>query len=145
MFSINSLFKWVNDLHDDGVLVESIDASKTMAMATSFSKSDPWLNGESVSGKNLSNVKHRFLSSHLNAVTRKDQFLQMKAFEENILHKSSLTERNILSGVRTVEHLERKLQQVSLNPFLPIICFNKVSYCVTSIAGWGCFYIRWYI
>ena len=46
-------------------------------------------------------------------VTRQDQYRRMKSFENNMLKKKEASERNVLSGIKAVEHHERKLEQVS--------------------------------
>lgn len=57
--------------------------------------------------------RHTFLPSHHTGVTKKDQFAKMKQFESGILRKQDSSEQNVLTGVKAVEHLEKKLREVS--------------------------------
>ena len=119
---------------DDGVLVENLDASQAMIKNVSPSRPVPWADNDlssdsynhismgNLKQSNLRNLKHKFVSSYLNSVTRKDQFHKMKDFEETVLARSNILERNILSGVKAVEHLELKLQQVRYCHSLKRLC-----------------------
>ncbi|CAH1799977.1 unnamed protein product [Owenia fusiformis] len=55
--------------------------------------------------------KHVFVPNHLTAITKKDQHRQIKDFEQTIVRKHETMEQNVLSGVKAVEHLERKLRE----------------------------------
>ncbi|XP_033119632.1 uncharacterized protein C6orf118-like [Anneissia japonica] len=55
--------------------------------------------------------KRQFLSTHLSAITKKDQFAKMREFDNTVLRKAETREQSVLSGKQAVQHLERKLQQ----------------------------------
>lgn len=54
---------------------------------------------------------YNILPMHSVGVTRADQYRKMKSFETNMLRKKDASEQKVLSGVKAVEHHERKLQQ----------------------------------
>ena len=57
-------------------------------------------------------LKREFMPAHLEAVTKRDQLLKMRQFENVVLRKQDVVEQNIMSGVKAVAHLEARLQQV---------------------------------
>ena len=60
---------------------------------------------------------HQFVPSHLAGITKKDQYQQFKYFQDEVLRKGDVMEKNVLSGRKAVEHLEEKLYAVSLQYF----------------------------
>lgn len=117
---------------DDGILVENMGNAETMVNAGKASKCVTWdqydLRGSSqdssnkgaaafsqavLKDKNLGNIKHKFLPSHLNAVTKKDQYRKLMSFEHTVLQKYDTMEQNVMSGAKAVDHLETKLRDVS--------------------------------
>ncbi|PIK54698.1 hypothetical protein BSL78_08393 [Apostichopus japonicus] len=52
---------------------------------------------------------HQFVPSHLAGITKKDQYQQFKFFQDEVLRKGDVMEKNVLSGKKAVEHLEEKL------------------------------------
>jgi len=59
-------------------------------------------------------LKHSFLPSFKTGVTKSDQFNKLRNFEDTVLRKQDCRERNVLSGAKAVQHLERRLEEVSL-------------------------------
>ena len=57
-------------------------------------------------------LQHDFLSGHLGAVTKKDQFERLKKFESTVIGKQDASERNVMQGEGAVGNLELKLKQV---------------------------------
>ncbi|XP_071956489.1 uncharacterized protein C6orf118-like [Antedon mediterranea] len=55
--------------------------------------------------------KRQFVTTHLGAITKKDQFERMREFDNTILRKAEMHEKDILSGRQAVQHLERKLHE----------------------------------
>lgn len=72
-------------------------------------------------------MHHEFLAGHLEAITKKDQFIRLKEFENEVIGKQDAAERNVMAGMKAVDHLERKLVEVKL---LHWICkVNSSSIC----------------
>lgn len=61
---------------------------------------------------------HQFVPSHLAGITKKDQYQQFKYFQDEVLRKGDVMEKNVLSGRKAVEHLEEKLYAVSICMYL---------------------------
>lgn len=110
---------------DDGVLVEEL--GDIMLANSRYSKPKAWVEEDlkdddnydlsSVSqalikDQNLAKLKHTFVPGHLSGITKKDQYNSFKNFENQVIRKHDAMEQNVLSGVKAVEHLETKLQQV---------------------------------
>ncbi|XP_060568809.1 uncharacterized protein LOC132727379 [Ruditapes philippinarum] len=55
--------------------------------------------------------KHSFLPSFTSGVTKSDQFNKLRQFEDTVLRKQDCRERKVLSGVKAVEHLEKRLEE----------------------------------
>lgn len=70
---------------------------------------------------------HQFVPSHLAGITKKDQYQQFKFFQDEVLRKGDVMEKNVLSGKKAVEHLEEKLYAVSFWIFCLI--FNTFISC----------------
>ncbi|KAL8584423.1 hypothetical protein ACOMHN_032043 [Nucella lapillus] len=115
---------------EDGILVEELPASELMLKKTRPKdstlpklKSDPaqlaaedtlYTSGTSFlspRGRSDPPFSYTFLPMHSLGVTRQDQFRKMRAFEAGVLRKREASEQNVLSGVRAVEHHERKLHK----------------------------------
>ena len=62
----------------------------------------------------LLTYRHTFLPSYTTGVTKSDQYYKMKQFETSVLRKQDSQEQNVLSGVKAVEHLEKRLNEVKL-------------------------------
>ncbi|KAL4233869.1 hypothetical protein ACF0H5_008543 [Mactra antiquata] len=56
-------------------------------------------------------TKHSFLPSFTSGVTKSDQFNKLRKFESNVLRKQDCREMKVLSGVKAVAHLERRLEE----------------------------------
>lgn len=110
---------------NDGVLVEELKAEEMMlphplaSVSSSRKKQIPEDYDvldeltERLDHDGYLTFRHTFLPSHHTGVTKKDQFVKMKQFESGILRKQDSSEQNVLSGARAVEHLEKKLKEVS--------------------------------
>lgn len=59
----------------------------------------------------LLTYRHTFLPSYTTGVTKSDQYYKMKQFETSVLRKQDSQEQNVLSGVKAVEHLEKRLNE----------------------------------
>ena len=119
-------------LKSDGVLIEELVLPEAMLLKTGYSdpkarltrsfqalaserlRTPPSSPGKQITPREqmLPELKHQFIASHLEAVTKKDQLLKMQQFESEIIRKEDVTEQNVMSGVKAVSHLEAKLQQV---------------------------------
>ena len=110
---------------DDGILVEELKLPEIM-----LPNQSPTNRTESARDKegNLThkltgNVvdtsrfepKRQFLQGFQEAVTKKDQFTKMKAFESEILRVQDANEKYVLTGIKAVENLENKLKEVFLH------------------------------
>lgn len=51
---------------------------------------------------------------HSAGITRYDQYRKLRSFEDTVLHKKDASEQKVLSGIKAVEHLEKKLSEVSI-------------------------------
>ena len=60
----------------------------------------------------LLTYRHTFLPSYTTGVTKSDQYYKMKQFESSVLRKQDTQEQNVLSGIKAVEHLEKRLNEV---------------------------------
>ena len=56
--------------------------------------------------------KRQFLQGFQEAVTKKDQFAKLKAFETEVLKVQDANEKHVLTGIKAVEKLETKLKEV---------------------------------
>lgn len=56
-------------------------------------------------------LHYNVLPMHSLGITRADQYRKMRSFENNMLRKKDASEQKVLSGMKAVEHHERKLQQ----------------------------------
>ena len=63
----------------------------------------------------LLTYRHTFLPSYMTGVTKSDQYYKMKHFESSVLRKQDSEEQSVLSGIKAVEHLERRLKEVQSN------------------------------
>ncbi|KAK7107639.1 uncharacterized protein C6orf118-like [Littorina saxatilis] len=54
---------------------------------------------------------YNFMSMHNMGVTRQDQYRKMRSFENGVLKKKEASEQNVLSGVKAVQHHEKKLKE----------------------------------
>lgn len=118
---------------EDGILVEELPASELMLKKIKDPPPLPRIKSEpsllvaedtmyttqtSILSRQPRHLLHdmpfnyNFLSMHSMGVTRQDQYRKMRAFEANMLKKKEASEQNVLSGVKAVEHHERKLQEV---------------------------------
>lgn len=59
-------------------------------------------------------LKHSFLPSFTSGVTKSDQFNKLRQFEDTVLRKQDCREMKVLSGVKAVAHLERRLEEVGI-------------------------------
>ena len=60
----------------------------------------------------LLTYRHTFMPSYTTGITKSDQYNKMKHFESSVLRKQDSEEQNVLSGIKAVEHLERRLKEV---------------------------------
>ena len=118
---------------EDGILIEELPASELMLKkikdppALPRIKSEPSLltaedtmytTQTSILSRQPRHLLHdlpfnyNFVSMHGMGITRQDQYRKMRAFEVNMLKKKEASEQHVLSGVKAVEHHERKLQEV---------------------------------
>ena len=112
---------------DDGVCVEELQPGELMLANSRYSRPKAWVEEDlkddenydmsSVSqslikDQNLAKMKHVFVPTHLAGITKKDQHAGFRSFEEKVIRKKDATEQHVLTGVKAVEHLENKLQQV---------------------------------
>ena len=137
MQSTNSLDRFMRGSRPvdrrDNVLVEELSIPemmlKTPISPSRVSRSKAWAEEEpndddelpekpvsqgQIKSRNLARFQHKFIPSHLEAVTKKDQFKSFQNFENSVLRKQDAMETNVLAGLKSVEHLERKLQKVCL-------------------------------
>ena len=100
---------------DDGVLIEELKLPDVMIR--NINHETPNYTDET-SPRVIDNSKFQprklFLSGFQEAITKKDQFAKMKAFENDIIRKQDTKERYVLTGIKAVEHLERKLKEVRI-------------------------------
>lgn len=107
---------------DDGVLVEELDSNELTFKSHCFkmpSKLQSENDGygthtdltQTVDADGYLTLKHTFIPSFSSGVTKSDQFNRLKKFEDNVLRKQDCLEQKILTGVKAVEHLERRLQE----------------------------------
>ena len=109
---------------DDGVLVENMGGVETMSVSTRYPKSKSALADDRYSSTpdgsddatirdtNYTMLHHKFMPSHMQGVTKKDQYKKLISFESSVLRKQDALEQNVMSGVRAAEHLEDRLQKV---------------------------------
>lgn len=109
----------------DGVLVEELRAEEILLPGDSRQgKRLPPMEEESDQNDVMENIhkgqpmdslltfRHQFLPTHHIGVTKRDQYRKMKSMESQVIGLEDASERNVLSAVRAVEHLERRLQEV---------------------------------
>ncbi|XP_052240710.1 uncharacterized protein LOC127851149 isoform X2 [Dreissena polymorpha] len=56
-------------------------------------------------------LKHSFLPSFTAGITKADQFNKLRQFESSVLKKQETREMKVLSGVKAVAHLEKRLEE----------------------------------
>ncbi|XP_052808013.1 uncharacterized protein LOC128236918 [Mya arenaria] len=56
-------------------------------------------------------AKHTFLPSFTTGITKTDQFNKLKEFETVVLRKQDTREQKVLSGMKAVQHLEKRLEE----------------------------------
>jgi len=109
---------------NDGVLVEELKAEEMMIPREVFAhlaKKQPLQEdydvmeqlSERLDRDGLLTFRHSFLPTYHTGVTKKDQFCKMKQFESGILRKQDSEEQNVLTGIKAVAHLEKRLEEVS--------------------------------
>lgn len=109
---------------NDGVLVEELKAEEMMIPREVFAhlaKKQPLSEdynvmeelSERLDRDGLMTFRHSFLPTYHTGVTKKDQFCKMKQFESGILRKQDSEEQNVLTGIKAVAHLEKRLEEVS--------------------------------
>ena len=107
---------------DDGIFIENMGQAETMIVNTRYPQS-PEVGIVSVTPLdedtlkevkevNATQLHHKFIPSHLQAITKKDQYKSLMAFENVVLKKQDALEQNVMSGVKAAEHLEDRLQKV---------------------------------
>lgn len=109
----------------DGVLVEELKAEEIMLPGGSGqSKRLPPMEEEgedydvmediqkSLNIDNLYTFRHQFLPTHHIGVTKRDQYRKMKSMESQVIGMEDASEQNVLSAVRAVRHLEKRLEEV---------------------------------
>lgn len=108
----------------DGVLVEELKAEEIMLPGGSGqSKRLPPMEEEgedydvmediqkSLNIDNLYTFRHQFLPTHHIGVTKRDQYRKMKSMESQVIGMEDASEQNVLSAVRAVRHLEKRLEE----------------------------------
>ncbi|XP_022295445.2 uncharacterized protein C6orf118-like [Crassostrea virginica] len=108
----------------DGVLVEELRAEEILLPGDSRQgRRLPPMEEESDQNDVMENIhkgqpmdslltfRHQFLPTHHIGVTKRDQYRKMKSMESQVIGLEDASERNVLSAVRAVEHLERRLQE----------------------------------
>ena len=122
--SAKSVYSQLND----GILVEELDTQEMMVqsprpkhpfktLTTGLSPRDPNYDimadlKQTLDPDGYLTVKHSFLPSFKSGITKQDQYNRMRQFEDSVLRKQDCTEQKVLSGVKAVEHLERRLEEV---------------------------------
>lgn len=109
----------------DGILVEELKAEEIMLPGGSGqSKRLPPMEEEgedydvmediqkSLNIDNLYTFRHQFLPTHHIGVTKRDQYRKMKSMESQVIGMEDASEQNVLSAVRAVRHLEKRLEEV---------------------------------
>ena len=114
---------------DDGVLVEELRQGEVMLANSRYSRPKAWVaedlkddenydmsavSQSLIKDQNLAKLKHVFVPTHLAGITKKDQYAGFRNFQEKVIRKSDAVEQHVLTGVKAVEHLENKLQQVRM-------------------------------
>lgn len=125
---------------DDGILVEELGNNELMVKSPQLQPSyfppkrlkpdDPDYDimadlTQTLDSEGYLTLKHSFLPSFTSGVTKSDQFNKLRQFEDVVLRKQECREMKVLSGVKAVEHLERRLEEVSTFLFL-VIHLNKM-------------------
>lgn len=111
---------------DDGILVEELANNELMVKSPRLPPSyflpkktkpgDPDYDimadlTQTLDADGYLTMKHSFLPSFSSGVTKSDQFNKLMQFEDNVLKKKDCREMKVLSGIKAVEHLERRLQE----------------------------------
>ncbi|XP_045197456.2 uncharacterized protein LOC123552124 [Mercenaria mercenaria] len=111
---------------DDGVLVEELGNQELMVKSPRLQPSyfpptrsrpgDPDYDimadlTQTLDAEGYLTLKHSFLPSFTSGVTKSDQFNKLKQFEDTVLKKQECRETKVLSGVKAVAHLERRLEE----------------------------------
>ncbi|XP_062582190.1 uncharacterized protein LOC134243957 [Saccostrea cucullata] len=108
----------------DGVLVEELKAEEVMLPGNSRrSKRLPPMEEEneeydvmeniqkSLQIDNMLTFRHQFLPTHHIGVTKRDQYEKLKSMEDQVIGLKDASEQHVLSGVKAVKHLEKRLQE----------------------------------
>lgn len=111
---------------DDGILVEELGNNELMVKSPQlqpsyyppkrFKPGDPNYDimtdlTQTLDAEGYLTLKHSFLPSFTSGVTKSDQFNKLRQFEDVVLRKQECRETKVLSGVKAVEHLERRLEE----------------------------------
>lgn len=123
---------------DDGVLIEELEPQTVLLPSPRssllhrrhFSNTDEEehiINDLGLSLDGMLTFKHSFVPTYVAGVTKKDQYVQMKGFEKQILRKQDTSEQRVFSGRRNIAQLEQKVQQVRcyLKYILSAKCFLR--------------------
>lgn len=108
---------------EDGVLIEELETTEMMMPSgvrggrdVSFADEETmtYTTATSLAPDNTGRLKFKytFLPMQNVGITKQDQYRKIKNFESTVLRKQETCEQKVLSGVKAVEHHERKLQQV---------------------------------
>ncbi|XP_046378617.2 uncharacterized protein C6orf118-like [Haliotis rufescens] len=107
---------------EDGVLIEELETTEMMMPSgvrggrdVSFADEETmtYTTATSLAPDNTGKLKFKytFLPMQNVGITKQDQYRKFKNFESTVLRKQETCEQKVLSGVKAVEHHERKLQQ----------------------------------
>lgn len=111
---------------DDGVLVEELGNNELMVksprmplnyyLPSKTKPGDPDYDimadlTQTLDSEGYLTTKHSFLPSFSSGVTKSDQFNKLMQFESSVLRKQDCRETKVLSGIKAVEHLERRLEE----------------------------------
>lgn len=113
---------------DDGILIEQLPNQELMVTSPrereqfhqprAFKLSDPEYEimqdlKQTLDADGYLTVKHTFLPSFSQGITKSDQFNKFRQFENVVLRKQDTRERKVLSGAKAVQHLEKQLAEVN--------------------------------
>ena len=115
---------------DDGILVEELKLPEIMLRnpnsspeniiqsAVSSAREDDGNLTNRITGRIIDTSrfepKRQFLQGFQEAVTKKDQFVKLKAFESDVLRVQDANEKHVLTGIKAVEKFETKLKEVRI-------------------------------
>lgn len=127
---------------DDGILVEELPADQIMFKESSQNEmirentkkgQDTIVINEMLSPNHNSKqdkhhlvMNYNFLEMHTAGITRYDQYHKIRQFETNILRKKDISEQQVLSGMKVVEHHKRKLQEVGCLIFFFFYLYKQI-------------------